>query len=262
MYCAKPLPTPVTNYCPNCGRPPQLVTKPAESCRIFLACFVPILVVLVIFILEYVHFGLIRNGIGVDPQGHRSDIMALVSRYSNAFTPTQVNATRYGIISPAVAQSAQGILVSLQFQVAISGGALLAIGLLFSTTNALAHTENYNKKNRSLRFQQWLQSGSTISSSITAAVSVAVALTGAVSLLSPNIVGGYLIASLQILLVCVVFGIMVQGVGADIIRKVDSSNGTIFLDRLGGAEWESLTSIQFWMMVLGVALLLFQVLGF
>jgi len=71
-----------------------------------------------------------------------------------------------------------------------------------------------------------------------------------------------LIASLQILLVCVVFGIMVQGVGADIIRKVDSSNGTIFLDRLGGAEWESLTSIQFWMMVLGVALLLFQVLGF
>jgi hypothetical protein len=212
------------------------------------------------FSLEYVYFGQMRNGIANDPQGHSANIMALVARYSNAFTPAQVNETRYGIILPTVAQSTQGILEGLQSQLLVSGVALLVIGIVFSSTNALATSRNYNKS--SLKFQQWLQSGSSISSSITAAVSVAVALTGAVSLLSPNIVGGYLIASLQILLVCVVFGIMVQGVGAGIIRKVDQSNGTIFLDRLGGAEWESLTSIQFWMMVLGVALLLVQVLGF
>jgi hypothetical protein len=219
------------------------------------------MIVLVIFLLEYIAFGQISKAIGEDPQGQRIEIMRWVTRYPNSFTPTQVNATRYGIISPAVAQTSQAILGTLQMQLMFSGTVLLVIGLLFSVGNAKSQPDKYNGTNGNLKFQQWFQSGSSISSSITAAVSVAVALTGAVSLLSPNIVGGYLIASLQILLVCVVFGIAVQGVGAGIIKSINQANGTITVDPMGGAEWESLTSIQFWMMVLGVALLVFQVLG-
>jgi hypothetical protein len=91
-------------------------------------------------------------------------------------------------------------------------------------------------------------------------VGASITLVGTISLLFPIIVGGYIIAGLEILLVCVILGILIQMVGSEIVKGNGHTDSEIIIDSKGGAQWEGLIAIQFLMLPIGIGLIIAQVI--
>jgi len=241
---------------------PVHVGNKASGRGTFLACFAPVVLLLVVLAVEIWWFNSLSGNLISSWQSHQAEASAIVSRYPNSFTPAEVNSSRYGLLTVAIAAKASSILQNIVVQLEISSVALLALGILFSVNNARILPRKYNEAGGNEKQTYWLDSGTSISQSISAAVTVVVALVGSVSLLSPSIVGGYVMAGLQILLLCVVFGVLVRAVSSEMVIKPATGTEKMTVDSATAAEWEGLTSIQFLLLAVGTALLILQVATF
>ena len=227
--------------------------------NIFLVCIWPFWILLTFLVIEYGYFYGQSNAIITDWKNQKPQISNIVSKYSDRFTPQEINSTKYGNISFKVSQTALSIIEKIKYEIIISFGILLGIGHLF----CFLRTRELNTGYDQIKFQHYVTSGLTISSSISASVSVGITLIGAVSLLSPNIVGGYLISGLQVLLMCIVVGIVTHMFGADVIEDViDPQKNRVKLKRRPGTHWEGLISSQFVLLILGISLLISQMVFF
>ncbi|MGI0012306.1 MAG: hypothetical protein ACREBU_02525 [Nitrososphaera sp.] len=199
------------------------------------------------------------------PSSYTSEIITITFRYSDRFTTAEIDEAKKGITLPSAVDKVAVIIDGIGDQMVIGLALILSLGILFSVGQSRKLPDEYNGVDekqvaRSERFQHWLNTGTSLSTSISGAISVAVALVGAVSLVSPKILGGYIIVALQALVICIFLGILRHAMGTEIVTKVDNTNSKVTLDPKRGAQWEGITSTQFLMLVVGIVLLILQVL--
>lgn len=237
----------------------------ATSKNIFLVCFVPVAILVIVLSIEIGWFAALESGVRVDPTAHASEITTLMLRYSDRFTTAELDEARNGSIIATAANKVAEIAVDIRDQMIIGVVLVIALGVLFSVGQARTVPDKYNgldasNNPKSVRFQHWLNTGASLSTSISGAVSVAVALIGAVSLVSPKILGGYIIVALQALVICILLGILRHAMGTEIVTDWDNTHSKVTLDPKGGSQWEAITSTQFLMLIVGIVLLILQVL--
>jgi hypothetical protein len=242
--------------------PKQQEQPPARFHQVFLYCVVWFWILIVLLAVETYYFDSLANNISRNLGGYDSLIKSIVLRYQNEFTPTEINSTKFDEISPNTATVSVKILDRIVLQLWISLIAIAIIGhiwaIILGLTFPSLYTGTANEK-----FERWIDSGSEMSKTISGAVTVGLAIVGAVSFVSPQIVGGYIMAGLQILLVCIVLGILAQSYGSDLIREfVPNNEKKVKMDRLYGPIWDGIISVQFVTLLVGIALLVTQVLIF
>jgi hypothetical protein len=222
---------------------------------------VPIGIVVLFLVAEYFYFINLRDNIFPNWENHKSDVISLMSKYPGKFNPSEVNQSSYEVVTSNMATKSIKIVDSIAWDLLISLAIVSVLSMIIAARNAKVLPSQYNRPLGYLQKQShWLSSGGTISSSISATVGASITLVGAISLLSPNIVGGYIIAGLEILLVCVILGILIQMVGSGIVKGNGHTDNEIVIDSKGGAQWEGLIAIQFLMLPIGIGLIIAQVI--
>lgn len=234
--------------------------------EIFNYCFRPVIAVIIIFSLQLIGLVVFSYLILNDSPNHLYEVKNVVLRYPDRFTPSEVNATRYdfAFLSPVqihtIGQKSVGVLTKIALELSIS---LAVIGILgFMRASKAKQLVKLYENPESVRSKDWLDSGSTLSTSISAAVSVVVALVGAVSLLSPGVAGGFLIGGLEILLICIIVGILIQDVRTGVVKEIDSNTGKVIVNPEYASAWQGLTIMQFLFLIVGISLLVVQIVLF
>jgi hypothetical protein len=226
--------------------------------------FGPFVFLIVLTLGQWLYFSSLSHDISTNFSNHIPDVKSTVLKYQNEFTPTEVNSIRDGHISAQIATKAAGILSNISSQFLTSSVLCIVIGLGWTLFRVKISKGKGDKATKEVT-KRWVDSGSNGSSAVTAAVSVGLTIVGAVSLLSPEIVGGYILAGLEILLMCVIVGILAQynSGGIESTAKPTSNNdNNVLLYSDKTMLWDTLISIQFVMLVLGIALIIGQVFSF
>lgn len=231
-------------------------TKEVTKTKIFAIGFIPIIIIMGLLLIEYIWFEEINNQI-LNDEVNVNEIKKFVLRYENQFTPDQVNATKYEIISPEIKSEVSLILQKTQWQISISIMILFIVGIIFAISNSRVLPKKYSQSDI-VKPDFWFKTGSTISSSISGSVSAVVGIVGGMTLLTPEIIGGYLIAGLQTLLLCIILGIGSHAISSEIV-KGESTNGMYKINSYVAANWEATTSIQFVTLIVGIILIVLQV---
>lgn len=240
---------------------PKERIPPIPKKKILIVCLVPLGVIAGLLITEWSYLVWLSNTLTNESDKHHAEIKAIVNKYPDRFTPDEVNATKYRLgFTITMVNTTKEVIDSISYQLLISIIAIVIFGSLYVYMNSTALPTSYSKKDGNVKTQHYIDSIGSVSTSISAAISVGITIVGAVSLLSPSIVGGYIIAGLQTLLICLILGILTSATGSVIVDKSDSNSGTVTLKRYEGARWEAIVSMQLIMLMLGIALLVLQII--
>jgi hypothetical protein len=232
---------------------------------LFIYCYRPVIAIIIVFFIEVGLLLALAYFITIDTSSHLYEVKSIVLRYPNSFTPFETNATQYDFEDLSSSQVQTIAMKSIEILRKIAIQLLICLPVIIvptfiMTNKAKTLIEKY--KTNCVRNQDWLNSSSTLSTTISGAVSVVVALVGAISLLSPGIVGGFLIGGLQILLVCIILGILIQNERIGVVKKIDNNAGEVTVNPEYAAPWQGLNMIQYILLILGISLLVLQVVLF
>jgi len=255
------------NYKPSKIDSEKEEVKGAPSFKlIFVSSAMPFWVILLVIILMLFYFSEISRDISTNLAAHKSALEILISKYPNQFTPQQVNSSKYGNISSEMSITAVTLLHKINDQLYITLIAILAIGNIWPYRHAEFLSDDYKKILKKpacvIRQQESVKAAATFSTSISGAVSVGLTVIGAVSLISPGIIGGYILAGLVTLLICVFTGLIVQAIHVQLITGTNTNTDTVTLDPTIAALWEGLISSQFVLLGIGITLIVLQVIFF
>jgi hypothetical protein len=148
-----------------------------------------------------------------------------------------------------------------QTSLQINQSILLILGLIFfvAINNAIKLTFYFDNYFVTV-FNNWFNSGTTLSSAIVTAVSIGIALVGSVSLLSPQFTGGFIISGLIILFFCVLLGLFINTNTINLVRGVSKRKNKLIVDSYLAAIFEGFIAIQFLFFLIGIGLILCQVI--
>ena len=242
------------------------IAKVARKLRqlIFVFSFVPFAIIISILLGQWLYYFSISNGIYLDPINHMSDVKSTVLKYSDQFAPSEVNYTKSGQISGKMAAqidtTAAAILSKISSQFFYSFLLCLAVGGSWTFYRVRLAPKDPGKTIELSK--RWVDSGLSGSSAVTASVSVGLTIIGAVSLISPSIVGGYVLAGLEILLMCVIVGIVVQYNSGSIDETQHQDPNKVIVCRGNIALWDTSISVQFVLLLLGIGLIVAQIFFF
>lgn len=229
----------------------------------FMRFFSIIIGISIIISVIYIYYYLLSNDILNDFSSKESEIISIVSKFSNKFNPTEVNSTKYGKISETIVKKTLNILSTIQNQLFYSLLIIFVAGFIWILSRTITLRSAYNVENEIYKSDYWLNSASSIPTTISGAISIGITLVGAVSLLSPEIVGGYIISGLITLIICVFVHIFILAFGTDIVKsKIKNNEEKIIVKKRSTYLFEGLISIQFLLLAIGLSLLILQIISY
>lgn len=222
----------------------------------FLTFFVWFAIAGILFAAEGGYFLWQAARVTADPQQMLPEIRRVVDGYPRYFLQTELNQTKYGYASPLVVTKANIVLVRTSTQLLIAAAISLIVGAILASN----YSRSLPRKPRSeVKSARYVDSVDSVSKGLSATAPVVISVIGAVSLLSASL-NGFILAGIQVMILCLIVGIFVFPLSADLIIAVRQGQGKVVLGGPQRVTWELSTSAQFFLFILGLSLLAFAMI--
>jgi hypothetical protein len=226
---------------------------------VFLAAFIPFLIGATLAFAEsaWTYYKSDSAALSASPSFTKS----LIIRFPDTFTPSEVNQTKYGTIPQSVYSKASSLLLDVGWTLFISGVIVIVVGLIVSLRNSNIVPRAF-QGTQVVRHEKWVSGGASIASASSSIAPLVLAVSGGAALLSSSVFGGYIIAGLQVLLLSILVGILVQAYGSGMVDSNGLALGTLNLKSEEAALWQALISAQFFLFIVGLILITIRIVAF